>query len=516
LQQIVDLAFVTEEGSDVTCISLRAADSVFTPAFSAPLAFEIDQLQYAAREGPCLDAISKEPTVYAEDLAEDQRWPVFGPQAAARGMRSLLWCRLSANGTRGALNLYAALPRAYGAIDRTKALIFAAHAGIELGAAEAREDAALSLDVGLHRIDDLIAALGPREIIGVAASARDLGAGTVEPFVADTTSPNDLKALVRFVVERFGRLDYAVNNAGISGRGRIEELDKEFVERVLSVNHGGVFWALQLAELLASRGSQVLSVPGDLTEPETVGQLFDAAVERFGGIDIVIANAGRSGANKPVADITDEEYDGLQAVNNRAVFMVLREASRRIRDGGHIINISSSSTAYPQAGYAMYAASKVSSNMIVRILAAELGPRDITSNSLIVGPIAAGFLSGDGAFDADGDVLDRLAKSSPAGRLGTPDDVAAVAAFLARPEASWDQRSTADRQRRSHDLTKYRNGWKVSFVVGLSDWLVRSTASARASAARSEAPSALSGSYARADTSNMPRGGPSRDVGRSC
>jgi len=168
LQQIVDFSFATVEGSDVTCISLQDVDKVFTPAYSAPLAFEIDQLQYTAREGPCLDAISKEPTVYAEDLAEDQRWPVFGPQAAALGMRSLLSCRLSSNGTRGALNLYAALPRAYGAIDRTKALIFAAHAGIALGAAEAREDAALALDAGIHRIDELIGALGTRETIGQA------------------------------------------------------------------------------------------------------------------------------------------------------------------------------------------------------------------------------------------------------------------------------------------------------------------------------------------------------------
>jgi GAF domain-containing protein len=169
LQQIVNFAFATVEGCDVACISLQDVDKVFTPAYSAPLAFEIDQLQYAAGEGPCLDAISKEPTVYAEDLADDQRWPVFGLQAAARGMRSLLSCRLSSsNGTRGALNLYAALPRAYGAIDRTKALIFAAHAGIALGAAEAREDAALSLDTGLQRIDDLVAALGTQETIGQA------------------------------------------------------------------------------------------------------------------------------------------------------------------------------------------------------------------------------------------------------------------------------------------------------------------------------------------------------------
>jgi hypothetical protein len=168
LQQIVDYAFATVEACDVACISLQTKDRVFTPAYSNPLALEIDQLQYAAHEGPCLDAISKEPTVYAEDLVEDQRWPVFGPQAAAHGMRSLLSCRLAAAETRGALNLYAALPRAYGVIDRTKAVIFAAHAGAALGAAEAKEDAALSLDTGLHRIEDLIAALGTRETIGQA------------------------------------------------------------------------------------------------------------------------------------------------------------------------------------------------------------------------------------------------------------------------------------------------------------------------------------------------------------
>jgi hypothetical protein len=167
-QQIVDFSFATVEGRDVTCISLQDVDKVFTPAYSAPLAFEIDQLQYAAREGPCLDAISKEPTVYAEDLAEDQRWPVFGPQAAALGMQSLLSCRLSSNGTRGALNFYAALPRAYGAIDQTKALIFSAHAGIASVPRRPRRTQPSPSTSGSQRIDDLIAALGTREIIGQA------------------------------------------------------------------------------------------------------------------------------------------------------------------------------------------------------------------------------------------------------------------------------------------------------------------------------------------------------------
>lgn len=119
------------------------------------------------------------------------------------------------------------------------AVIVGASSGI--GAETARELASRGTNV-------VIAARRREELEKVAASARELGAGVVEPFVADTTSPDDLKALVRFAVERFGHLDYAVNNAGVSGRGPIEELDKEFVEHVLSVNLAGVFWALQ-AEL---------------------------------------------------------------------------------------------------------------------------------------------------------------------------------------------------------------------------------------------------------------------------
>jgi NAD(P)-dependent dehydrogenase (short-subunit alcohol dehydrogenase family) len=121
------------------------------------------------------------------------------------------------------------------------AVIVGASSGI--GAETARELASRGTNV-------VIAARNLDGLKKVAASAQDLGTGAVEPFVADTTSPDDLKALVRFAVERFGRLDYAVNNAGISGRGRIEELTKDFVERVLAVNLAGVFWALQ-AELPA-------------------------------------------------------------------------------------------------------------------------------------------------------------------------------------------------------------------------------------------------------------------------
>ena len=169
LQQIAGFAVATVEGCDAAGISLLMGTEVTTPVWSDAVALEIDTVQYETGEGPCLDVITNEATVYAEDLAEDPRWPSFGPRAVTLGMRSLLSCRLSANGTTlGALNLYARLPRAYGAIDRTKALIFGVHAGIALGAAAAIEDATVSLNSEIHRVQNLRAALTSREVIGQA------------------------------------------------------------------------------------------------------------------------------------------------------------------------------------------------------------------------------------------------------------------------------------------------------------------------------------------------------------
>ena len=168
LQRIVDFAVATVEGCDAAGISLLSGSEVATPVWSDPVALDVDTVQYETAEGPCLDAISREKVVYAEDLADDPRWPSFGPRAAALGMRSLLSCRLSADVVLGALNLYAALPRAYGVTDRARALIFATHAGVALGAAEALENATVSLNVELRRVADLRGALASREVIGQA------------------------------------------------------------------------------------------------------------------------------------------------------------------------------------------------------------------------------------------------------------------------------------------------------------------------------------------------------------
>jgi len=168
LRQIVTYASATVEGCDVASISVASGSGYTTPAYSGDVAVSLDEAQYESGEGPCLDAIESETVVYAEDLNDDGRWPVFGSRAAALGMRSLLAYRLATTTTFGALNLYARLPRAFGAVDRTKALIFATHAGIALAAAGALEDAKHALDVEVLRVENLRGALASREVIGQA------------------------------------------------------------------------------------------------------------------------------------------------------------------------------------------------------------------------------------------------------------------------------------------------------------------------------------------------------------
>jgi GAF domain-containing protein len=161
MQRIVDLAVDTIDGCDHASISVVEGTQMATQASSDPQVADVDVVQYDTGEGPCLDVIALETTtVYAEDLTDDPRWPRFGPRAAAAGMRSLLAIRLLADRTLGALNLYARLPRAYGATDRATGVIFATHAGIALAAAEARTES--------HRAEHLEQALSSRELIGQA------------------------------------------------------------------------------------------------------------------------------------------------------------------------------------------------------------------------------------------------------------------------------------------------------------------------------------------------------------
>jgi hypothetical protein len=161
LALVVELAVATIEGCDFAGLFLLEEMVVSTPVHTDPVVEDIDALQHNTGEGPCLDAISYRVILYAEDLADDTRWPNFAPQATTAGIRCVLALPLIANGSLGALNLYARYPAAFGVVDRGNAAILASLAGAALLNAQSHE-------AEERRSENLHAALTTREVIGQA------------------------------------------------------------------------------------------------------------------------------------------------------------------------------------------------------------------------------------------------------------------------------------------------------------------------------------------------------------
>ena len=177
----------------------------------------------------------------------------------------------------------------------------------------------------------------------------------------------------------------------------------------------------------------VITVAADVSGVDGIERLYDATIEAFGQVDIVVANAGMEQVNIPVADVTEADFDLLFRVNTKGPYFVLREAARRITDNGRIITISSNTTTVPQFGVGLYGTSKVATGYLARVLALELGPRGITVNTVVPGPIDGAGIFTDPAND---EYKQSLVAKVPIGRLGTTEDVAGVVAFLAGDDAA--------------------------------------------------------------------------------
>jgi 3-oxoacyl-[acyl-carrier protein] reductase len=189
-----------------------------------------------------------------------------------------------------------------------------------------------------------------------------------------------------------------------------------------------------VVEEIARRGGSAAAVQADASTPGGVAALFDAAEMNFGPANVLVNNAGIS-LHKliPISEVSDEQFDRVFSVNCRGVFVSLREASRRMPDGGRIVNISSTLTAMPLAGYSVYAGSKAAVEMFTRILAKELEGRNITVNAISPGPVDTELFNRGKTEE----VKRRLADMAPLKRLGTPSDIASVAAFLAGDDGGW-------------------------------------------------------------------------------
>jgi 3-oxoacyl-[acyl-carrier protein] reductase len=187
-----------------------------------------------------------------------------------------------------------------------------------------------------------------------------------------------------------------------------------------------------LVRKIEEAGGRALAALADVSDPAAVRRLFDTAEAALGGVDILVNNAGIMTLST-LADTEDAAFDRQIAVNLKGTFYTLREAAKRLRNGGRIINFSSSVVGLLQPTYGVYAATKAAVEVMTSILAKELRGRDITVNAVAPGPTATGlFLDGKSQ-----ELVDRLAKLAPLERLGEPADIAATVAFLAGPDGGW-------------------------------------------------------------------------------
>jgi len=187
-----------------------------------------------------------------------------------------------------------------------------------------------------------------------------------------------------------------------------------------------------LVRKIEAAGGRALAAQGDVANPEAVKRMFDAAEAAFGGVDVLVNNAGIM-ALAPLAQSDDALFDRHVAVNLKGSFNTMREAARRLRAGGRIVNFSSSVVGLLQPTYGVYAATKAAIEAMTNVLAKEMRGRGITVNAIAPGPTAT-----DLFFDGKSpELVERLAKLAPLERLGKPEDIAAAVAFLAGPDGAW-------------------------------------------------------------------------------
>ncbi|MBR0797757.1 SDR family oxidoreductase [Bradyrhizobium jicamae] len=199
------------------------------------------------------------------------------------------------------------------------------------------------------------------------------------------------------------------------------------------INYSGDAKSAQaVADRIEAAGGRALTAKADVSDASAVRGLFDAAEAAFGGVDVLVNNAGIMKLAK-IADTDDALFDQHIAVNLKGSFNTMREAARRLRNGGRIVNFSTSVVGTRLESYGIYTATKSAIESLTAILSKELRGRAITVNAVAPGPTATDlFLNGK-----SDDLIDRFARMVPLERLGTPDDIAAVVAFLAGPDGAW-------------------------------------------------------------------------------
>ncbi|WP_040701547.1 glucose 1-dehydrogenase [Nocardia vinacea] len=215
------------------------------------------------------------------------------------------------------------------------------------------------------------------------------------------------------------------------GRAIAERLGADGAAVVVNY-HSDRSAAEQVVATIEAGGGQAVAAQADVADPAQLTGLFETAEQYFGGLDILVNNVGTA-TFSPIAETTDDEFDLMFTTNTKATFIALRTAANRLRDGGRIVVVSSGVTATLRPGSGIYAATKAAGETLALVLAKELGPRGITVNSVLPGAVRTEAL----AAARSPALTEQVINQTPLGRIGEPDDIADIVAFLASPDARW-------------------------------------------------------------------------------
>lgn len=215
-------------------------------------------------------------------------------------------------------------------------------------------------------------------------------------------------------------------SAGI-GRAIAERLAQEGATVV--VNYGkSADKAGAVVAGIESKGGKAVAVQADISKIADVRRLVRETVQRFGRLDILVNNAGMT-LFKPLVETTEQEFDDIFALNAKGAYFAMQEAGRVIEPGGRIVNISSDGTHMGFPSVTAYLGTKGALEQFTKGLALELAPKGVTVNT-----VSPGFT--DTAMMPDA-FRETGAQMSPLKRLGTPEDIANVVAFIVSDQARW-------------------------------------------------------------------------------
>lgn len=192
----------------------------------------------------------------------------------------------------------------------------------------------------------------------------------------------------------------------------------------------------ELAEAMRLEGAEVSAVAAHVAESDQLKNLVEHTIATYGGVDILVNNAAANPHYGPTLEFPESAFDKIMQINVKSPMELTKlvQPSMKARGGGSIINISSIAALTPDPGLGMYSVTKAALNMLTRVFAKELGTDGIRVNAICPGLIKTKFSQ---ALWEDPKTLDRFTKRLPVPRMGTVDEIAALALFLASPASGY-------------------------------------------------------------------------------